>query len=398
MRLVHLSDIHLGFRQFQRQTPAGGNQREADVAGTFTRAMDKVIELAPDIVLVGGDLFHTVRPTNPAILHAFAQFSRLREALPAAIVVIVAGNHDLPRSTSTRPLLRLFASLGIEVADTAPRRLRYEDRGLSVLAVPEMPGSAVDFEPDVDMRTNVLIAHGEVESLVPARAVGAELAMTIPTAAISHARWDYVGLGHYHVYRKVAERAFYSGSLDYVSSSIWEERAEETRLKLPGKVIIERDLQTGKQRVHPISPARLYVDLRPIEGQGMSAAELDREILRATARIPGGVDGKVVRQIVRDVPRHVVRDLDYKVLRDLQHRALHFHLDDRRPNLVPSRVGSGGPGRRPSLAEMLRDSLRNRVLASDVDRETLVELGLHYLREAEQEGAANDVSTAVEEP
>ena len=50
MRLVHLSDLHLGFRQYQRLTPRGINQREADVAQSFTRAIDKIIELAPEIV------------------------------------------------------------------------------------------------------------------------------------------------------------------------------------------------------------------------------------------------------------------------------------------------------------------------------------------------------------
>ena len=40
MRLVHLADIHLGFRQYQRQTPAGINQREADVAASMRRTLD----------------------------------------------------------------------------------------------------------------------------------------------------------------------------------------------------------------------------------------------------------------------------------------------------------------------------------------------------------------------
>ena len=64
MRLVHLSDLHLGFRQYHRQTPAGMNQREADVAATFSRAVDQIIALAPALVVIGGDVFHTVRPTN----------------------------------------------------------------------------------------------------------------------------------------------------------------------------------------------------------------------------------------------------------------------------------------------------------------------------------------------
>ena len=84
LRLVHLADLHLGYRQYQRLTPRGINQREADVAQSFTRAIDKMIELAPDVVLIAGDVFHQVRPTNTAILHAFLQFARLRAALPDA--------------------------------------------------------------------------------------------------------------------------------------------------------------------------------------------------------------------------------------------------------------------------------------------------------------------------
>src|SRR5215207_9958929 len=101
MKLVHLSDLHLGFRQYQRQTPAGLNQREADVAAAFRKAIDSVIELRPDLIVIAGDVFHAVRPTNPAILAAYTHFTRLVQMLPDAIIVMVAGNHDMPRTTET---------------------------------------------------------------------------------------------------------------------------------------------------------------------------------------------------------------------------------------------------------------------------------------------------------
>ena len=41
--------------------------------------------------------------------------------------------------------------------------------------------------------------------------------------------------------------------------------------------------------------------------------------------------------------------------------------------------------------------LRNRVLTSDIDRDRLVELGAHYLREAEQAGPARDLTASAEE-
>ena len=56
MRLVHLADLHLGFRQYQRLTASGTNQREDDVAATVQRAITQIIEVAPDLVVIGGDV------------------------------------------------------------------------------------------------------------------------------------------------------------------------------------------------------------------------------------------------------------------------------------------------------------------------------------------------------
>lgn len=399
MRLVHLSDLHLGFRQFQRVTPAGKNQREVDVEGSFTRAIDRIIELAPDLVLIGGDVFHTVRPTNPAILHAFQQFSRLRAALPQTIVVLVAGNHDMPRSNETSCILRLFEPLGFHIVDAKPRRLNFPERDLAILAVPDLPPGSVELSPDLAFRHNVLLLHGEVEGVLPEMAREDERAsMAIPAAAVAHERWDYVALGHYHVYRKVGPNAYYCGSLDYTSTNSWGEYAEERAAKLPGKGMIERDLATGKQTFHALPVSRKIIDLPSINGRGLSSADLDTAIAQAVERCPdGGIDGKVVRLVVRDVPRHVVRELDHLRLREYQRRALHFVLDPRRPNVVRTIVGdSGTPGRRPSLADTLREALRSRRLTSDIDRDRLVALGDHYLREAEQEMAVRGVVDGVD--
>ena len=394
MRLVHLSDFHLGFRQFQRVTPTGKNQREWDVAQSFTRAIDKVIALAPDLVLIAGDVFHTVRPTNPAILHAFRQFSRLREALPDVEVVIAAGNHDMPRSSETACILRLFEPLGFHIADAEPRRLSFPQWDLSVLAVPDLPPGSVDLSPDLTVTHNVLLLHGEVEGVLPEGAREDERAsMAIPASAVSHERWDYVALGHYHVYRKVGPNAYYCGSLDYTSSNAWGEYAEEKSAKLPGKGLIERDLATGKQAFHALPVTRKVVDLPPLNGRGQSAVDLDTAIEQAVEKCPdGGIDGKVVRLVVRDVPRHVARELDHQRLREYQRRALHFTLDTRRPNVVRAATAeSGAPGKRPSLADTLREALRSRLLTSDIDRDRLVELGAHYLRDAEHQMAVRGI-------
>ena len=148
MKLVHLSDLHLGYRQYHRVTTGGLNQREADVALAFKKTMDAVIDLKPDVIVIGGDVFHSVRPTTPAILHAYKQFARLRETLPETIVVMVAGNHDTPRTTETGHIIRLFATLGITVVDTAPKRIVFRDGELSILAVPSLIRPRPAFDPD----------------------------------------------------------------------------------------------------------------------------------------------------------------------------------------------------------------------------------------------------------
>ncbi|MEP6992697.1 MAG: DNA repair exonuclease [bacterium] len=397
LRLVHLSDLHLGFRQYQRLTPRGINQREADVALSFKRALDKTIELAPDVVLIGGDVFHQVRPANTAIVHAYMQFSRLRTALPDTEIVMIAGNHDTPRSSETGGILRLFASMGIHVVDAEPQALDFPELDLEVLAVAKNPHPRPLLKPSGARGHNVLLLHDSVEGEYAG--FGGPPAMVreeIPEEDLHVGEWDYIALGHYHVYKSPRRRPneFYSGATDYTSSNVWGEKAEERELGLAGKGIIERDLATGTQTFHPLPPSREFVDLAPISARGMTTEELNDAIVEAVERHPGGIDDKVVRLAVYDIPRHVARQLDHKRLREFRRRALHFQLDTHRPDIIRRSAG-GAPGRRASLDELVRDKLRERVIPPDVDREALVSLGVKYLKDAEErEGASSALAAA----
>ncbi len=416
MRLVHLSDLHLGFRQFQRQTSAGVNQREADVAATCARAVDQVIALAPDIVLVGGDVFHHVRPSNSAILDGFRLFARLRAALPDALMVMIAGNHDVPRSSDAGCILQLFTELDVHVVYRGPARIDDPERDLAVLAVPYVPpgvgernaGDDADAAPpprvfttDANRRFNVLLAHDEVRGVMPEAARGDRSYRPLDPLELEAAPWDYVGLGHYHVYRRIELRhaasgreipCWYSGSLDYTSTNPWTEVQEEVRRSSAepgrGKGFIEHDLVTGRHVFHPVAPSRRLVDLPPIDGAGRTAAELDALIAAAIERADDRIDDSIVRLVVRDVMRHVVRTLDYTPLRDIRRRTLHFHLDTRKPDAVQADAASGAPGRRATLRDRLAERLQQRPLAPGLDRDRLIQLGLAYLTRAEDAAAA----------
>ena len=47
MKIVHLSDTHLGARQMHYTDARGRNTREQDIYNVFTAAIDKILELQP---------------------------------------------------------------------------------------------------------------------------------------------------------------------------------------------------------------------------------------------------------------------------------------------------------------------------------------------------------------
>ena len=387
MRLVHLADLHLGFRQYQRLTVAGINQREADVGNTVARAIDAIIALTPDAVVVAGDVFHAVRPSNSAILFAYRQFLRLRTELPDAAIVMVAGNHDAPRTTDAGCILRLFREIGIQVADAKAELFTYPNMSLAVMAVPDVPGiERPQLLPQPEYQHNVLLMHGEIQGVLPSHSAPTDrAAIEIPVADLHAERWSYVALGHYHVYREVAPHSYYSGSLDYTSSNPWGELKEESESRVPGKGFIEHDLSTHEHHFHPVRATRSLIDLEPIDANGMTAAELDVAIATRIVAVGGGIDDRVVRLFVRNVPRHIARELDQIALREYKRRSLHFQLDTRKPDPVSQRIISGGaPGRRATLEELVAERLNDRVLPAGVERAQLVTMGLRYLAEAEE--------------
>ncbi len=391
MKIAHLADVHLGFRQYHRLTPAGVNQREADVAQAFRHAIDGVIEAAPDIVIVAGDLFHSVRPSNPAILHSFGVLSRLRAVLPATPIVIVAGNHDTPRSIETGTILKLFEAVGgVHVITEQPQVLAFEELNLAISCVPHMAwvtGARPTLLPPGGSARQVLVTHGEVAGVLPRESWALEYGGAVVEPSELHAeRWDYVALGHYHVAHQVRENAWYSGALEYVSPNPWGELVDEAREGREGKkgwLLV--DLTHGVDvQLQPVPLARRLINLPAIHASGLAASEIDAQIRKHIEAVRGGIDDHIVRQVVFEVPRPIARDLDHGMIREFKARALHFHLDTRRPE-ARHQVGVGAPGTRQTLTELLADYLGRRPLDAEVDRDQLIALGRRYLDEIEQE-------------
>jgi DNA repair exonuclease SbcCD nuclease subunit len=399
MRLVHTADLHLGYRAYHRTDHRGVNIREADVARAFRELLSRCAEIAPELLLIAGDVFHTVRPSNAAIADAFRQFSHFRQMAPATRVVIIAGNHDSPKAVETGSILRLFAEIeGISVVHQEAKRLVFPELDTALLCLPAAALAAeqqMAIEPHPKARHNILLAHAKP----PVDDERFQLlidfgALPLRMEALDLDDWTYIGLGHYHIRGAVNDRAFYPGAIERTGLNIWAEADNRSPAKKQdpwrgaawGKGFIEYDAESRHARFHTLESPRPVLDLDPIlDGDAYTPQELNERIEAALDAIAGGIAGKIIRLRAFNVPHGVYREIDHRRVREYRTEALHFHLDVKPPRVV-RREGSAAPGRRLSLPEELSSFLRNRWKPESrvVDREALIELGLRYLKEAEE--------------
>lgn len=357
------------------------------MANVFRHTVDTLVAEQPDAIIIAGDVFHTVRPPNAAIVFAFQQLHRLREALPKSAIIVVGGNHDTPRSAESGSILRLFSAAGVDVVAEEAQRLVYPALDLSVLVVPHqalMGDVRPALEPDGTAQHQVLALHGEIAGTFPSDHAAMEYGGAVLTEGdLQSERWSYVALGHYHVMHQVNERAWYAGALEYVTTNPWGERRDEVARGLPGKGWLLADLVSGEVERRWVEQPRQVHDLPPIDAVGRSVAEIDRLLRAQLEAVPGGYAEQIIRQVVAEIPRHIARDLDHAFIRQAKAGALHYRLDLRRP-APTGPIGLAPGGRRQTLPELLEDYLRRRPLPAELDRDAVVAAGQALLNAVRQ--------------
>jgi exonuclease SbcD len=380
MRVAHIADAHLGYRAYSKLNPAGFNAREVDVLDAFRQALEKVAEIKPDLILIAGDLFHAVRPSNLAIGYAFRQLVRLRSAIRSP-VVIIAGNHDSPRSRDTGCILDLLSNIpDVHVVHAEPKQLRFPELDTCVFCLPHagLPFlSSLRIVPEPDCTYNILIAHARTEG----EKKGFDQ-YEITRDDVRPEEWDYVAYGHLHSFKEVAPNAFHPGSLEYAGGlTIWEQ-LDECSKRGVGKGFIEYDLdQKRLVAFHAVQP-REAVNLRPIDAAEFTLSEVNDVIRQRVSGVPGGAKGKIIRLVIENVDLPTRAQIDYSVLRQIRSDALHFELDLRKPAVPDGQASDPSKGPARPLELEWEDLAHRLVLPSSVDRERLTLLGRQYLASA----------------
>ncbi|MGI8643524.1 MAG: metallophosphoesterase family protein [Thermomicrobiales bacterium] len=305
LRVAHLADTHLGYRAHHRLDPeTGRNQRAIDVERAYAAAIDDILTREVDLVVHGGDVFHHTRPSWSAMSWFVRQTRRLEAAKLDTLVI--AGNHDTPRlrtSGSAFGLLELALPATRFVTGYEMAELLYKDFELLVTAVPHgaltNPNTPIP-DPRPGM-WNVLVTHGFVPGMVKHRHEPGEEELD---ALLLDVNFDYIALGHYHLWGPADHNAYYSGSTERTG---WSDLRAT-----PGYVIVTLDGELTVEHV-PL-PARPMELLDPISGAGRTAREVADQTLHAAAGLVK--PEAMVRIRLDDVARPLRREVEHILRRE----------------------------------------------------------------------------------
>lgn len=370
MKVLHVSDTHLGFSDFQRMDPIEGiNQRESDFYDAFRQAVDKAIALKPDVVIHAGDLFDTVRPQNRAIDFALRQMIRLSEA--GIETVLISGNHSTPKIKETGSIFRIFEHLPHIHSVHEPGVSKVVVGDITVHAVPHSVTPALaevvqGANPSKATRYNVLVLHAGIMDS-KAYKMDELNEQNVPASAIPDG-FDYVALGHFHKHMEVRPGMFYSGSTERLG---FGEVGQS-------KGVIEVDLETGGTKFHELR-VRGMLDIEPIDASKLTSSEILSEARTRLSAVD--IDDLIVRMVVNDVRPDAYSSLEVPAIRRLASSAMHFEPKINRLEEEGKKVlGDAHIG---SLEHEYQLYVSSRADLSQEKKDMLIAAGLPYFEEGE---------------
>jgi DNA repair exonuclease SbcCD nuclease subunit len=216
-KILHLSDTHLGNRQY------GSDTRRDDFTRAFDAAIDIALEENVDAVVHTGDLFHRRTPSLPIVTDCIEILRKLAdEDIPFYGIV---GNHDRKMDQQWLDLIRETGTA--ERLDQTPTMVNDDVALYGIDAVTKPAWHAADFtleEPPNPDAFRLLGLHQLFEPLLPEIYADHDLTEVLERVNID---LDALALGDYH---KTESRlvdgvpAWYAGSTERCATDEIEPR------------------------------------------------------------------------------------------------------------------------------------------------------------------------------
>jgi DNA repair exonuclease SbcCD nuclease subunit len=200
----------------------GINAREQDVYDAFTRVIDRICELKPDLVVHAGDFFHRPSPSNRALTVGLEQLRRVGDLnIP---VVVIAGNHETPKTVYTSPILRAFRTLPRVYPVFGEGWETHVFGDVVVHGLPHINDTTILFRElerltPVKGKFNLLMLHTSLGKRYLMEEYGEQV---FPAEFETKLQgFQYVALGHWHNVQEVPlhPNAWYSGSTERFSDT-----------------------------------------------------------------------------------------------------------------------------------------------------------------------------------
>lgn len=293
VRILLLADSHLGFDHPLRPK-IRRRRRGLDFMASYRRACQTAIEERVDLLVHGGDVFHT--PTVPASL-VYQGFEPLKEVADSGIpVLLVPGNHERSRI----PFDWLARHPGVHVfKEAATVRLTLADAAVAISGIPCIGRHARKRFRDALDRTRwrdeetdlrLLIAHQAFEGAVVGPA-DFRFRKGDDVVRVADVPGDFAAVLAGHIHRsQVLETdlrgrpcpapVLYPGSLERTS---FAERGEPK-----GFMMLEMTPSRGGGSLACWTFRDLEVrpmEIRPLRVRGLPADALERELRRAIAAV-----------------------------------------------------------------------------------------------------------------
>ncbi|MEM4082673.1 MAG: DNA double-strand break repair protein Mre11 [Saccharolobus sp.] len=215
MLILHISDTHLGKRQYSL------SEREKDVYNVFSQLIDIAIKEHVDAVIHSGDLFDEYNPSNNALVYAIQGLKKLKDAnIP---FLSIPGDHDTPKRKGV-----LYPQRTLSEVDLI-RMLDYQKpfvlNNLEIYGIPHIPTVAktelknilLSLKPKT--KKSILLMHQGIKEILPY-----ESAWQIDSVGDLPDGFGYYALGHFHTRWKL-ERG--DGSIVAIAGSPDIMREEE---------------------------------------------------------------------------------------------------------------------------------------------------------------------------
>jgi len=288
MKLIHLSDLHIGKR-------LNDYSLLEDQAYILTRILQIIDEEKPDAVLLCGDIYDKSIPSGEAV-SLFDDFL-CRLAQRNTTILIISGNHDSPERLAFGG--RLFSNAGIHISPVykggiTPVTLRDSEGEVDFWLLPFVkPANVRRYFPDEctesytdavrvaienmpldKSKRNVLLTHQFVTGAATCESEELSVGGSDNVDASVFDAFDYVALGHIHGQQNIGE----SNRIRYCGTPLKYSFSEESHHK--SVTVVElKEKGSVTLSLCPLLPRR---EVRTI--QGTFARLTDKAFYESTER------------------------------------------------------------------------------------------------------------------